>query len=195
VLFRSKVDVAGPVIIAEVTSPPLCDIIEVLNHESVNLYAEHLLKEIGKTIGNMGTTEAGIQVLYRFLEDSGVNSDGIFIEDGSGLSPMDALTSRGLAELLVFMKNKAKYFNEFYNSLPEAGKEGTLKNYFKNPVFDSNLRAKSGSLTRVQNYAGYFKTISGNEMVFSILVNNFSGTSKRIIAGIEEILQETILLK
>lgn len=182
-----------PVIIAEVISPPLGDIIEVLNHESVNLYAEHLIKEIGKTYVNKGTTKAGIEVLYRFLKDSGVNSDGIFLEDGSGMSPMDALTSRGLAEILLFMKRKASYFTEFYNSLPDAGKEGTLKNYFKNPVFDSNLKAKSGSMTRVQNYAGYFKTISGNEMAFSILVNNFSGSSKRIITGIEEILLETIL--
>jgi serine-type D-Ala-D-Ala carboxypeptidase/endopeptidase (penicillin-binding protein 4) len=184
-----------PVIIAEVISPPLCDIIEVLNHESVNLYAEHLLKEIGKIYNNKGTAEAGIEVLYRFLKDSGVNSTGMFLEDGSGLSPMDAITSRGLAELLLFMKNKAKYFTEFYNSLPDAGKEGTLKNYFKNPVFDSNLKAKSGSMTRVRSYAGYFKTMSGNEMAFSILVNNYSGPSKRIIAGIEDILLETILYK
>jgi D-alanyl-D-alanine carboxypeptidase/D-alanyl-D-alanine-endopeptidase (penicillin-binding protein 4) len=184
-----------PVIIAEVISPPLSDIIEVLNHESVNLFAEHLLKEIGKIYNNNGTTEAGIEVLYRFLKDSGVNSAGMFLEDGSGMSPMDAVTSRGLAEILLFMKNKAKYFSEFYNSLPDAGKEGTLKNYFKNSVFDSNLKAKSGSMTRVRSYAGYFKTMSGNEMAFSILVNNYSGPSKRIIAGIEDILLETIMFK
>jgi D-alanyl-D-alanine carboxypeptidase/D-alanyl-D-alanine-endopeptidase (penicillin-binding protein 4) len=193
--IEKKLTVDEPVIIAEVISPPLSDIIEVLNHESVNLFAEHLLKEIGKIYNNNGTTEAGIEVLYRFLKDSGVNSAGMFLEDGSGMSPMDAVTSRGLAEILLFMKNKAKYFSEFYNSLPDAGKEGTLKNYFKNPVFDSNLKAKSGSMTRVRSYAGYFKTMSGNEMAFSILVNNYSGPSKRIIAGIEDILLETIMFK
>jgi D-alanyl-D-alanine carboxypeptidase/D-alanyl-D-alanine-endopeptidase (penicillin-binding protein 4) len=183
------------VIFAEVISPPLRDIIEVLNHESVNLFAEHVLKEIGKIYNNKGTTEAGIEVLYRFLKNSGVNSAGMFLEDGSGMSPMDALTSRGLTEILLFMKNKAKYFSDFYNSLPDAGKEGTLKNYFKNPVFDSNLKAKSGSMTRVRSYAGYFKTMSGNEMAFSILVNNYSGPSQRIVAGIEEILLQTILYR
>ena len=160
--IENKPAVNEPVIIAEVSSPPLSEIIEVLNHESVNLYAEHLLKEIGKNIITIkGTTEAGIEVLYRFLKDSGVNSAGIFLEDGSGMSPLDAVTSRSLAEILLFMKNKAKYFNEFYNSLPDAGKEGTLKNYFKNPVFDSNLKAKSGSMTRVRSYAGYFKNHVG----------------------------------
>jgi D-alanyl-D-alanine carboxypeptidase/D-alanyl-D-alanine-endopeptidase (penicillin-binding protein 4) len=182
-------------IIAEVVSPPLKDIIEVQNHESVNLFAEHLLKELGKIYKNNGSTAAGIEVLYKFLEDSGINTGGMYIEDGSGMSPMDAVTSGGLADLLLFMRRKGKYFNEFYASLPDAGKEGTLTNYFKNPVFDSNLKAKSGSMTRVRSYAGYFKTMSGNEMAFSIIINNYSGPSQKIIAGIEEILKETILNK
>lgn len=193
--IEKKPAVNEPVIISEVSSPALSEIIEVLNHESVNLYAEHLLKEIGRTFNNHGTTEAGIEVLYRFLKDSGVDSSGMFLEDGSGLSPLNAVTSRSLAEILLFMKNRAKYFNEFYSSLPGAGREGTLKNYFRNPVFDSNLRAKSGSITRVRSYAGYFRTLGGNEMAFSILVNNYSGSSKRIMTGIEDILLETIMNK
>jgi serine-type D-Ala-D-Ala carboxypeptidase/endopeptidase (penicillin-binding protein 4) len=181
-----------PVIISEVTSPALSEIIEVLNHESVNLYAEHLVKELGRIFNNHGSTESGIKILYNFMKVSGVNSTGMFIEDGSGLSPLNSVTARSLTEILYFMKNKSKYFNVFYNSLPEAGREGTLRNYFRNPVFDSNLRAKSGSITRTRSYVGYFRTLSGNEMVFSILVNNYPGSSKRIITGIEDILAETI---
>ena len=182
-------------IIAEVISPPLSEIIEVLNHESVNLYAEHLLKEMGKIYKNNGTTAAGIEVLFNFLENSGVNTSGMFLEDGSGMSPHNAITARSIAELLLYMRKNARYCNDFYSSLPEAGKEGTLKNYFKDPVFDSNLRAKSGSMTRVRSYAGYFSTMSGNELAFCILINNYSGSSQRIVTGIEEILKETILYK
>jgi D-alanyl-D-alanine carboxypeptidase/D-alanyl-D-alanine-endopeptidase (penicillin-binding protein 4) len=193
--LEKKFTYNDPQIISEVISPSLSEIIDVLNHESVNQFAEHLLKELGKVYKNNGTTSAGIEVLNKFLEDSGVNSTGMFLEDGSGMSPMDAVTARGLAELLLFMRAKAKHFNEFYASLPDAGKEGTLKSYFKSPVFDSNLKAKSGSMTRVRSYAGYFKTSSGNEMAFSILINNYSGPSQKIITGIEEILKETILNK
>jgi D-alanyl-D-alanine carboxypeptidase/D-alanyl-D-alanine-endopeptidase (penicillin-binding protein 4) len=181
--------------IAEVISPPLSQIIEVLNHESVNLFAEHLLKEMGKVFRNSGTTAAGIDVLYRFLEDAGINVTGIFLEDGSGMSPMNAITSQGLAGILLFMRNRSANSTWFYNSLPDAGKEGTLKTSFKNPAFYSNLKAKSGSMTRVRSYAGYFKASSGNEMVFSVIINNFSGPPGRIISGIEEILLETILLR
>ncbi len=99
-----------PVIISEVSSPPLREIIEILNHESVNLYAEHLLKELGKVFENKGTTEAGIEVTNRFLEDSGIAASGIFMEDGSGLSPLDAVTSRSLAGMLYFYEKQGKVF-------------------------------------------------------------------------------------
>ena len=95
------------------------------------------------------------------------------------LSPQNSINSKELVNLLIYMKKNGRYFSEYYSSLPEAGKAGTLKNYFKDPVFDSNLRAKSGSMTRVRSYAGYFTTLSGRKMVFSILVNDFSGPSDK----------------
>jgi D-alanyl-D-alanine carboxypeptidase/D-alanyl-D-alanine-endopeptidase (penicillin-binding protein 4) len=181
--------------IAEVTSPPLKKIIELLNHESVNLYAEHLVKELGKVFKNDGSTLSGTLVINGFLRNSGVNTDGMFIEDGSGLSPLDAVNAKGLGDLLFYMKNKARCFNEFFASLPDAGKEGTLKDYFRDPVFDSRMSAKSGSMTRVRSYAGYLTTLSGNDLIFCIIVNNFTGPSRNIVAHIEEILKETIINK
>jgi D-alanyl-D-alanine carboxypeptidase/D-alanyl-D-alanine-endopeptidase (penicillin-binding protein 4) len=180
------------VLIDEMTSPPLSRIVEIINHQSINFFAEHLLKEMGKIFMDKGTTEAGIEVIYRFLEDSCIETTGMFLEDGSGMSPMNAVTSGNITRLLCFEINRAKYFDEFYNSLPEAGKKGTIKNYFEDPVFDSNLRAKSGSMTRVRSYAGYFRTNAGIDMAFCVIVNNFSGTSNNIIKCIEDILLETI---
>ena len=181
--------------IAETISPHLADIIEVLNHESVNLYAEHLIKELGKMYKNNGSTAAGIEVIKDFLHDAGIETDGMFIEDGSGLSPLNAINTGELVNLLIYMKRRGKYFPEYYSSLPDAGKEGTLKNYFRDPVFDSRLKAKSGSMTRVRSFAGYFTTSSGKNMVFSIIINNYTGPSQNITSGIEEIIKEIILYK
>lgn len=178
--------------IAEINSPHLAEIIEVLNHESVNLFAEHLIKELGKKFKNKGSTESGAKVITEFLKNSGINTNGMFIEDGSGLSPLDAINTRELVRLLVFMKSKGKYFSEYFASLPDAGKEGTLKNYFKDPIFDMNLRAKSGSMTRVRSFAGYFTTKSGKKMVFSIIINNYSGPSTKIVSEIEDNIRELI---
>ena len=91
------------------------------------------------------------------------------------------------------MKNKGRFFPDYFRSLPEAGKEGTLKNYFKDPVFEYRLRAKSGSMTRVRSYAGYFKSFSGKDMIFSIIVNNYTGPSKDIIPNIEKIIKDLIV--
>jgi D-alanyl-D-alanine carboxypeptidase/D-alanyl-D-alanine-endopeptidase (penicillin-binding protein 4) len=179
-------------LIDQISSPPLNDIIRVLNHESVNLYAEHLVKEIGKVYRKTGSTEKGILCIDEFLTLSGIGTDGLFIEDGSGLSPLNAISSSGIVSLLYFMKTRGKHFNEFFASLPEAGKEGTLKNHFNDPVFESRMRAKSGSMTRVRSYAGYITPMSGNELIFCIIINNFSGPSQGIISHIEEILKETI---
>lgn len=179
--------------VTETISPSLAEIVSVLNHESVNLFAEHLIKELGKKFKNNGSTASGSEVITEFLLNSGIDINGLFIEDGSGLSPINAINTRELVRLLVFMKTKGKYFNEFYASLPDAGKNGTLKNYFKDPVFDSHLKAKSGSMTRVRSFAGYFTTKSGKEMVFSIIINNYSGPLKVITSGIEENIKDLIL--
>lgn len=182
-------------ILATVTSPPLKKIIEVLNHESVNLFAEHLVRELGRVYAKKGTTGAGIEIIQKFLTDCRIDTKGMFLEDGSGLSPADAINTRGLATLLSYMKREGRYFADFFASLPEAGKEGTLKSVFRDPLFESRVRAKSGSISRVRSYAGYITTLSGNEFSFSIIVNNYTGPARKIISGIEEIVRETILYK
>ncbi|MBW6502169.1 MAG: D-alanyl-D-alanine carboxypeptidase/D-alanyl-D-alanine-endopeptidase [Bacteroidales bacterium] len=176
-----------------VVSPALSEIARFLNHESINMYAEHLLKELGKVFLDTGTTTAGIEVVMQFLSASGVNTDGMFIEDGSGLSPLNAIRCEEMVNLLIHMRTEGKYFSEFYSSLPVAGQEGTVAKYFRDPVFDSNLRAKSGSMTRVRSYAGYFTALSGKEMTFCIMVNNFTGSSQRVVTLIEALLKQIIL--
>ena len=169
-------------LVSETISPPLSAIIEVLNHKSVNLYAEHLIKELGKIFKNSGTTAAGVEVVKEFLDSTGIKTDGMFIEDGSGLSPGDAVNSAAMVKLLLYMKRNGKFFDDYLRSLPEAGKEGTLKNYFKDQVFESRLKVKSGSMTRVRSYAGYFTTLAGKEMIFCIIVNNYDGPSRNVFS-------------
>jgi D-alanyl-D-alanine carboxypeptidase/D-alanyl-D-alanine-endopeptidase (penicillin-binding protein 4) len=182
-------------VVAEIFSPPLDSIIKVLNHESINLYAENLVKELGRVFKGKGSTSAGTEVVLEFLKSAGIKTDGMFIEDGSGLSAQDAINSRGLTMLLWHMKKNGKHFGDYYTSLPDAGIDGTLKNYFKDPLFDSRMKAKSGTMLGVKSYAGYFTTLSGKEMIFCIIANNFTGSSTKIISHIEEIIKEIILYK
>ena len=179
--------------LTETVSPILSIIADVLNKESVNLYAEHLAKELGKRYEDSGTTAAGVSVIRDFLGKAGIDTTGLFIEDGSGLSSRNGLNSEALVKLLIYMRTKGKSYDLFYSSLPDAGRSGTLAQYFTDPVFDSNLKAKSGSMTRVRCYAGYFTTDSGRHLAFSMLINNFQGSSGPVIKHIEEILKEFII--
>ena len=179
--------------LTQTNSPELRLITEILNKESINLYADTFVKELGKQFGGNGSLLEGRKVIMQFLGNAGVDTLGIFIEDGSGLSARSAVNAEALVTLLIYMKNRGKYFQDYLFSLPAAGKDGTLLQVFTDPVFESNLKAKSGSMTRVRCYSGYFTAKSGKEIVFSILVNNFQGTSRNVIQHIEEVLKEIIL--
>lgn len=177
----------------EINSPPLSEIILVMNHESINLYAEHLIKELGKKTMESGTTRAGIMAVKNFLERKGIKTGGIYIADGSGLSPANAINSGLVTDILYYMKKRSEYFDEFFDSLPEAGKEGTLKKHFTDQVFESRMNVKSGSMTGVRSYAGYLTALSGKELIFSIIINNYNSSADVIVARIEEFLKELIM--
>ena len=148
---------------------------------------------MGKEFAGSGTTASGIEVVRSFIRSTGIDPEGMFIEDGSGLSPLNAVNAADMVALLRYMKLKSRYFPDYLASLPGPADEGTLKNWFSDPLFISGLKEKSGSMTRVRSYAGYLKCSSGKELAFTIIINDFSGPSREIIAGIREILRETLI--
>ena len=175
-------------------SPSLAEIIKVTNTESVNMYAEQMLKYLGAlhTKQESASTESGLEAVREYLESSPVNSGGLYMRDGSGLSRSNALSAHFITSLLYAMRSKSNYADFFYNSLPEAGKTGTLQNYFRDDVFEDNLRAKSGTAGGMRNYAGYFKTSEGRDIAFAVLVNNFDCTSSEVTGKLESLLKSII---
>ncbi len=176
-------------------SPPLSDIITITNTESVNMFAEQLIKYLG-FVNNMtefSSKSSGLKAIREYLTlnlDSG--TQGLYIDDGSGLSRSNALSASFITSLLHFMKSRSRYSKIFHESLPEAGENGTLEHYFKDPVFYDNLRAKSGTSTRIRNYAGYFRTQKGKEVAFAVLVNNFNCSSSEVTYRVETLLKKVI---
>jgi len=172
-----------------IQSPTLREIIKVTNHESVNLFAEHLLKHLAFQKTGFGTTKDGCNFVTQFWKDKGLNMNGFFMNDGSGLSRFNVVTANQMVAILDYMKTKSKYSNDFYKSLA-AVNNGTLT-IFTEANFPNNcLRAKSGSMTRVRCYAGYLTSISGRELSFTIMLNNFSCSQKEATREIEELLVE-----
>ncbi|HUS86806.1 MAG TPA: D-alanyl-D-alanine carboxypeptidase/D-alanyl-D-alanine-endopeptidase [Bacteroidales bacterium] len=177
-----------------ISSPALEEIITLTNKESINLYAEHLarLTALFYTGGEHASLSLGIETIQNFLSHNGLNTSGLYQTDGSGLSRSNALSSAFVTSLLHYMKDKSSYPDVFQASLPKAGEEGTLEYYFRDPLFSNNLRAKSGTSTRIRNYAGYFSTTGGKEIVFAVLVNNFDCSSDEVTGRIEILLRKII---
>jgi len=170
-------------------SPPLRDIIKVTNHESVNLFAEHFLKQLAFQKSGLGTTEDGCKFVMQFWKDKGLDITGFFMNDGSGLSRFNAITANQMVDILNYMKTKSLYSNDFYKSLPTAG-NGTLTAFSTENFPQDCLHAKSGSMTRVRCYAGCLTTESGRQLSFAVMLNNFSCSQSEAFRKIEELLGE-----
>lgn len=171
----------------EIKSPSLMSIIYQINNYSNNLYAEHLHKAIGFKHYGMGENFYGNHAIKEFWIKRGLNPDGFFIADGSGLSRSNAVSADNITTLLVQL-SKEKGFENFYQTLPIAGKTGTIRNIGKGTIIENNLRAKSGSMSLIRCYAGYVKNSKGREIAFAILFNNFTCESKEIREIIETII-------
>jgi D-alanyl-D-alanine carboxypeptidase/D-alanyl-D-alanine-endopeptidase (penicillin-binding protein 4) len=172
-----------------IQSPPLWDIIRVTNHESVNLFAEHFLKHLAFQRTGLGTTENGCKFVMQFWKDKGLDMTGFFMNDGSGLSRFNAITANQMVDILNYMRNKSAYPADFYQSLATVG-NGTLTVFSEANFPNDCLHAKSGSMTRVRCYAGYLTTLSGRQLSFAIMLNNFSCSQKEATLKIEELLVE-----
>ena len=186
---RKEIKQVEPYLICGTGSPKLIDIIKVINYESVNLFAEHLLKHLAFKKSGLGSTKEGVEVVKHFWRSKGINTDGFFMEDGSGLSRFNAMTAKQVVQILNYMKNQSKYSDLFFSSIPKVP-DGTLYVFDPEKFPNGMLQAKSGSMTRVRCYAGLLKTTSNQEILFSILLNNFSCSQSKAIDLIEDFLSD-----
>ena len=163
-------------LLSQTTSPDLKKIIQVINFRSNNHYAEHLFKKIG--------SENKVKELWK---TKALDTDALFMYDGSGLSPSNAVSVDFITDLLVYMATKSKYSEAFYQSLPRAGKEGTVLSFLKNTSLEGVSRMKSGSMEGVYSYSGYVDK-NGKRYAFSVIVNKFNGPRSGVRSQIEKLL-------
>jgi serine-type D-Ala-D-Ala carboxypeptidase/endopeptidase (penicillin-binding protein 4) len=182
--------------LAFVTSKTLGQIVRLTNKESINLYAELILRTLGKERGlsvpqpdpkkarTRGDDEAGIAVIRQWLEKRGVSVDDLALHDGSGLSRLNLVTPEATARLLGLM-TQSPSAELFHDSLPLAGRDGTLK--FRMRSAGSNrIAAKTGTLTYINSLSGYATTVDDELLAFSIICNDETEveSSTRIIDAI-----------
>jgi D-alanyl-D-alanine carboxypeptidase/D-alanyl-D-alanine-endopeptidase (penicillin-binding protein 4) len=183
-----RFDPAHAVELAVLPSQSLGEIARQTNKESNNLYAELILRTLGRERGEMvgtaegigrerGDDETGLAVVRLWLERAGIPVTHLALHDGSGLSRLNLITPETSARLLLALSrtNSASVFKE---SLPISGRDGTLGGRMKSIA--DRVSAKTGSLTYDNSLSGYLTTSHGQTLVFSIMCNDQTGRAGSI---------------
>jgi serine-type D-Ala-D-Ala carboxypeptidase/endopeptidase (penicillin-binding protein 4) len=168
-------------------SPTLDKIVYWTNLKSNNLFAEHLLKYICYKKTGFGSENKGTDLITEFWKSKGVDVSGFFMNDGCGLARANAITTKTEAQILQLMF-KDKNYNAFFNSLPVAGRSGSLAGLCEGTCAENNMHAKSGYITRARGYAGYVKNKKGEMLCFSLLANNYECSPSEMKQKLEKIL-------
>jgi len=164
-------------------SPSLDSLIYWFLKKSINLYGEALVKTFAynfdSTVNRFGSIERvastnnGISIVKKFWKDKGLDEDELNIYDGSGLSPLNRITTHAQVEVLKYANTK-DWFPYFYDALPEY----------------NGMKMKSGTISDVKGFCGYQKSKDGKEYIFSFLVNNYNGKTSGVVNKMYKVLDE-----
>jgi D-alanyl-D-alanine carboxypeptidase/D-alanyl-D-alanine-endopeptidase (penicillin-binding protein 4) len=159
--------------IARLLSPKMTWMAGVTNLNSNNFFAEMLLKYLGAAFRGQGTTKAGAAVAQRYASRAfGARVDPV---DGSGLTISNRASAFDVAKLLSKARTRS-FGKTFYESLPVAGRSGTLADRMRGSAAQGRCRAKTGTLTGVSALSGYCFSRGGRRYAFSILMNGVYDT-------------------
>ena len=190
-ILREKTDTSDTMgarnIIYTHKSPTLDSVIWHTNRKSVNVYAETLVKTIGREIRGEGSYQAGVKAIRNWLQNTGIEMGGLNIEDGSGLSRLNNVSSTTMAQLMRYAVN-SKYSDIYVESLSISGVDGTLKSVTRNSIAEGRILAKSGSMQKVRSYTGLVNSVSGKQYAFSIIVNQYGESSAAIRSRLEDLM-------
>jgi serine-type D-Ala-D-Ala carboxypeptidase/endopeptidase (penicillin-binding protein 4) len=175
--FESKPDLSQARPLATQQSLPLSELVGSMMRVSQNQYAEMLLKAIG-----------GRGTVRDILKTWGVSENSYIVADGSGLSRYNYVTSEALVRILQKMRTDAKHGAMFPQTLPVAGRDGTLARRLIGTPAEGKVRAKTGTVDNVRAIAGYVETTDGETLAFSIIANNFNVPTTDVDAAADEAL-------
>jgi D-alanyl-D-alanine carboxypeptidase/D-alanyl-D-alanine-endopeptidase (penicillin-binding protein 4) len=161
-------------------SPRLQKILEIINRRSDNLYAEMVLRAVGRIVMHDGTAHGGARAVEAMLAGSDSAQHTLEMVDGSGLSGLNRTSAATIIGLLQMMAASPNWDN-FRATLPEAGNRHGLRRMYRTKA-QGNLRAKTGTLRDVSALSGYVRAEDGELLAFSIISNHVPSTwrAKRI---------------
>ncbi len=161
------------------------EVIKKMMHESDNFIAEQLMLMIGYASGKIYSVDKGIDFSSEnFFRDFDL-SETTWV-DGSGLSRYNKTNTRTLVNLLELLIDEND-LDQIRSFLPQGGKEGTLSDYYWDQ--EPYVWAKTGSMKGVYCLSGLLRSAEEKDIVFSVMVNNYKGSTNQVIGKIEKLLK------
>ena len=160
-------------------SPPLKEILPALEKPSQNQIAEIFFKTLGLEKTGVGSADSGRAVVERQMAAWGIVPTSFAVRDGSGLSRHDYIAPDAVVRVLDAMR-KSPHFAVFRDALPLAGVDGTIANRMRGTAAAGNVHAKTGFVDKARSLSGYVTTADGRVLIFSLLCNNWTTTSREV---------------
>lgn len=174
-------------VLATRESPPLAEILRVVNKVSQNLHAELTLRETARVLRGEASRAEGLKELEGFLSEIGVAKDEYDFQDGSGLSRRTLVTPSAVTKLLTWMRQSPQGAT-FQSLLPVGGADGSLATRYKGVSDAGDIQAKTGTLSHVSALGGY----AGNRLAFSVMVNHATAPSYEVRQVLDKIALEIL---
>ena len=172
----APLDLTKLIELAKRESPPFSEIAAQTLKPSQNLYAELILRTLGRQFPGADPKQtsaaAGSAVVRAFLGEAGVDTTRLAFYDGSGLSRHNLITADATLQLLTYM-SRHRHAQVWLSAQPVAGVDGTLRTRMRNTAAAGNVRAKTGTLDNVAALSGYVTSAAGERLVFSLIVNHY----------------------
>ena len=175
--------------IIDINSNTYYIIAQYTNLTSNNMYAESIFKYLGHTLYGNGTYANGAKAINDFFKSHNLESTGVRVVDGSGLSRLNRVTTDFVCRFLTEVSHTPIY-NDFSMSLGKVGESGTVRNILKNLPSNIDMRVKSGSMDDVVGYAGYVSAPNGDLLCFAVIANGFDCNGKQAKQKLENIIYE-----
>jgi len=154
-------------------SPSLDSIVYWFLKKSINLYGEALAKTLAYQKQGLGSTEKGVAIIKNFWKEKGIAPTELNMVDGSGLSPLNRVTTHAQVSVLQYAKSQP-WFGGYYDAFP----------------LYNDMKMKSGTINGVKGFCGYHTSKDGNEYIFSFLVNNYNGSASALVQKMYRVLNE-----
>lgn len=152
-------------------SPTMDAMMSQFLHKSINLYGESFMKVMGWQKDRDASIDHSVESLKSFWVNEGLDQGSIHIIDGSGLSPQNYVTPQAEVFVLKYALRQP-WYKSFYDALPTY----------------NGMRMKSGTIGVCKAFAGYQKSTDGNLYAFSMIINNYSGSTSHLVEKMYHVL-------